>query len=272
MAGGRTLRAYDSELDTIGGLTLIWHPGSPHTGVPLAPLLSAATERGIRLVTYARPSYGRSTPFPGRNVASGAQDAAQVADALGVDRFAVMGYSGGGPHALACAALLPGRVTGVVTMACMAPFTEDFDWFAGMASDVALRAALAGRDARRRHAETDTFDPDTFTSADWAALSGAWGPLGEDAQLAGSFGPDGLIDDDVAVAAPWRIDLTAISAPVLLVHGDEDRIAPYPHSQWLHRNLPGSRLWPRPGDGHVSVLKASPDALDWLMDQASSTR
>jgi pimeloyl-ACP methyl ester carboxylesterase len=261
-AGGGTLRAYDSGA---GETVLLWHPGSPHTGAPLPPLAAAAAERGLRLVTYARPSYGASTPRPGRSVADGAGGAARVADAFGVRRFAVMGYSGGGPHALACAALLPDRVTAVVTLACLAPFSGTDDWFATMASDRALRAAVAGRDARARLAETDAFDPRTFTTADWAALSGAWGPLGQDAQAAERIGPDGLVDDDVSVVRPWGFDPGAITAPVLLVHGDEDRVVPYAHSAWLHRHIPGSALWPRRGAGHVSVLEASPDALDWLL-------
>jgi pimeloyl-ACP methyl ester carboxylesterase len=117
-------------------------------GAPLEPLLSAAAARGIRLFSYSRPSYGGSSPHPGRWVASAAADVAQLADAFGVRRFAVMGYSGGGPHALACGALLAGRVSGVVSLAGLAPLMEDFDWFAGMHSDGALRAAVAGREAR----------------------------------------------------------------------------------------------------------------------------
>jgi pimeloyl-ACP methyl ester carboxylesterase len=262
-AGGGTLRAYDTGAGAAG--TLLWHPGSPHTGAPLAPLAAAAAERGLRLVTYARPSYGASTPRPGRRIADGAADAARVADAFGVRRFAVLGYSGGGPHALACAALLPDRVTVVATLACLAPFSGTDDWFATMASDRALRAAVAGRDARARVAETEAFDPDTFSPSDWAALAGEWGPLGEDAQAAERVGPDGLVDDDVAVVRPWGFDVGAITAPALLVHGDEDRVVPYTHSARLHRDIPGSTLWPRRGAGHVSVLRACPEALDWLV-------
>lgn len=271
VGAGRTVHAFDSEFGAIGGVTLIWHPGSPHTGEPLAPLLSVAHARGIRVVTYARPGYGGSTPFEGRNAASGAHDTARVADAFGVDRFAVMGYSGGGPPALACAALLGDRVIGAVTLACLAPFTEEFDWFSGMADDGAVRAARAGREARRRYADTAEFDRNTFTAADWTALAGEWGPLGEDAQRAERSGPDGLVDDDVALVSPWGFDLAAIAVPVLLVHGEEDRVGPPSHGEWLHRNIPGSALWRRPGDGHVSVLAACADALDWLLERPVST-
>jgi pimeloyl-ACP methyl ester carboxylesterase len=264
---GRLVRAYDSgQGDT---LTLVWHHGSPQTGALLPPLLSAAAGRGIRLVSYARPSYGGSTPSPGRDVASAASDLEQVADALDVDRFAVMGASGGGPHALACAALLPGRVTGVACLASIAPFTEDFDWFAGMAGGGGLWASLAGREARARFAEQDQFDPASFTAADWAALSGAWKSLGADAESANADGPGGLIDDDVSFVTPWGFDLASIAAPVLLVQGGEDRIVPPAHADWLLRQLPAAELWLRPRDGHVSVLAACPVAMDWLAGHAA---
>ncbi len=184
-------------------LTLVWHHGSPQTGALLEPLVAAAATRNIRFVSYARPSYAGSSPNRGRDVGSAAADVAQVAHALGVDRFAVMGASGGGPHALACAALLPDRVIGAVCLASPAPHTDSFDWYAGMASPGALRAAATGREARERFAATDEFDPKSFTPADWTALAGTWASLGRDAEQAGNAGPEGLIDDDLAFAAPW---------------------------------------------------------------------
>lgn len=260
---GRTLRAYDSGGAGTGG-ALVWHHGSPQTGAPLEPLLAAAAERGIRLLSYGRPSYGGSSPQPGRNVASAAADVARVADAFGVARFGVMGASGGGPHALACGALLGDRVTGVVCVGSLAPFTEDFDWFAGMVSPGGLKAALKGRAARARYAESDEFDEESFTAADWAALSGAWASLGDDAGRAGADGPDGLIDDDVAFAAPWGFDLAQVTAPVLIVQGGQDRVVPPAHADWLVRHCTDPELWLRPNDGHVSILEACPIAMDWL--------
>jgi pimeloyl-ACP methyl ester carboxylesterase len=263
---GRTLHAYDSGADAADACTVVWHHGSPQTGAPLDPLLSAAARRGIRLLSYGRPSYGGSSPSPGRDVASAAADVGRLADAFGVSRFAVMGASGGGPHALACAALLGDRVTGAVCLASLAPFTEDFDWFAGMASDGGLRAAAAGREARARYAASDEFDESSFTPADWAALSGDWASLGADAGRAGAAGPDGLIDDDVAFVGPWGFDVTRIDAPVLLVHGGQDRIVPPAHAHWLMRHCQTPELWLRPADGHVSILDACPLAMDWLME------
>src|SRR5262249_39491601 len=160
--------------------TLFWHHGSPHTGAPIEPLLEPAAARGIRLITYARPSYGTSTPQPGRDVAAAAADAAAIAAPVAVGRLAAMGASGRRPPAPACGALLGDRVTAVATFAGLCPFTDAFDWFAGMRSDGALRSAREGRAARARFAESEEFDPDVFTAADWSALQGAWGALGQD--------------------------------------------------------------------------------------------
>ncbi|KRC59078.1 alpha/beta hydrolase [Agromyces sp. Root81] len=267
LRGGGILHASDTGADAASPLTLVWHHGSPQTGAPIAPLLEAASARGIRLVSYARPSYGGSTQRPGRDVASAAADVAAVADALGVERFAVMGASGGGPHALACAALLPGRVVGAVTLAGIAPRTDTYDWFAGMASPGGLRAAVEGRAARAAFAETEEFDPSQFLPVDWAALDERWASLGADSVLAGEAGPDGLIDDDVAFASRWGFDLGGIDVPVLIVQGEGDRVVPATHASWLLAHIPRASLWMRLDDGHVSVLDVVPDAMDWLLER-----
>lgn len=259
------MRTYDTGPGSDGeAFTVVWHHGSPQTGVPLEPLLFAAAQRGMRLVSYGRPSYGGSTPHVGRSVASAAADTAQIADALGITGFAAMGASGGGPHALACAALLPGRVSGAVSVAGLAPPTTDFDWFAGMVAPGGLRAAAAGRRERARYAETDEFDEASFTSADRAALAGDWTSLGEDAGRAGAADPNGLIDDDVAFATDWGFEVSEIEAPVLIVQGGQDRVVPPSHADWLVRSCPDSELWFRPQDGHISILNTCALALDWL--------
>jgi pimeloyl-ACP methyl ester carboxylesterase len=265
LSDGRRLVVHDAGSNgTTDELTLIWHHGSPQTGVLLDPLLRAAAARGIRLVSYARPSYGGSSPKRGRDIASAAADARQLADALDIGPFAVMGASGGGPHALACAALLPDRVIGAVTLASPAPYTDAFDWYAGMVSVGGPRAASEGREAREAYALTDEFDPNQFTAADWAALRGTWASLGRDAEQAGEAGSEGLVDDDVALVTPWGFDVSEISVPVLLVHGREDRVIPPSHGDWLLKAIPTADLWLRPRDGHISVLDACPVAMDWL--------
>ena len=267
---GRTARVHDTGFAS--AVPLIWHHGSPQTGALLEPLVGAATDRGIRLLSYGRPSYGGSSPLPGRNVASAASDVADIADALGIDRFAVMGASGGGPHALACAALLPERVFAVALLACIAPSdAEGLDFLAGMASDGAsLRAAMAGRRARELHEETAEFDPESFVSRDYAALEGNWSSLGDDVGLAAAAGADGLIDDDLAFVMPWGFDVAGIAAPVLVVQGGLDRVVPPAHGDWLAGRIDGAELWARPDDGHISVLDACPAAMDWILAMSES--
>jgi pimeloyl-ACP methyl ester carboxylesterase len=266
LADGRMLHAYDAPPPGRTTLTLLWQHGSPQTGAPLAPVLEAAAGRGIRVFSYARPSYGGSSPNPGRDVGSAAADTTAVADALGVDRFVAMGASGGGPHALAAAAMLPGRVVGAATLAGVAPFSTDFDWFDGMASPDGIRSAFDGRAARATFEQTAEFDPAQFVTADYAALDGPWSALGQDVARSAAFGHDGLIDDDVAFTSPWGFALEDVIAPVLVVQGAIDRVVPLGHGTWVASRLPRAELWLRPDDGHVSVLAAVPAAMDWLLE------
>jgi pimeloyl-ACP methyl ester carboxylesterase len=268
---GQVLRVHDSA-ESPGGdvarprLTVVWLHGSPQTGALLAPLLRAAAQRGIRLISYGRPSYGGSSPRPGRSVASAATDVAAIADALGLDRFAVMGASGGGPHALACAALLPDRVIAAACLASLAPIdAEDLDFFAGMASDGALRSALAGRAAREHYEATAEFDPASFVERDYATLAGDWASLGDDVGEASAAGPDGLIDDDLAFVMPWGFDPAAVMVPVLIVQGGRDRVVPPAHGAWLARTCTRAEFWEYPDDGHISILDECPAVLDWLL-------
>jgi pimeloyl-ACP methyl ester carboxylesterase len=273
---GRTLRVHDAgdELAVSARLTVLWHHGSPQTGAILAPLLDAAIPRGIRLLSYGRLAYGGSTAQPGRTVASAADDVRDIADALAIDTLSVMGASGGGPHALACAALLPGRVSAAVTIAGIAPFdAEGLDWYAGMADAAAVRAAaVGGRAARARFEETAEFEPTSFNDADYAALAGPWAPLGADVGVAAADGPTGLgglVDDDVAFTSPWGYDVADVRVPTLVVQGGDDRVVPRAHGEWLLRELPVGELWLRPRDGHIAALDAIPVAFDWLLARVS---
>ena len=265
---------YDTGADDAEGrLAVFWHHGTPNIGAPPEPLFAAAEELGIRWVSYDRPGYGGSTPYPDRDVASAAAYVCSVADALGIDRFALMGHSGGGPHALACGALLPERVLGVVSVAGLAPFDADgLDWFAGMAASgvASLRAATEGREAKERYEASADEDADPgFIPADLAALEGEWSWFISVVRPAIENGPGGLIDDDLAYVAPWGVDPAQVIAPVLLLHGGRDRIVPSPHSEWLARHCPSAELWLYPDDGHISVLTSgAAAAMRWLHEHA----
>jgi pimeloyl-ACP methyl ester carboxylesterase len=181
-----------------------------------------------------------------------------------------MGHSGGSPHALACGALLPERVLGVVCVSGLAPFgAEGLGWFAGMAaSGVArLHAAVAGREALEDYLASTEFDPEQFTGADHAALAGAWSWLGAVAGKAIEGGPDGMVDDNLAYVAPWGFDPGQVSPPVLFLYGGQDRITPSSHGEWLARHICSAQLWLRPDDGHISVLSSGAAAMDWLPRQ-----
>jgi pimeloyl-ACP methyl ester carboxylesterase len=266
---GRTLHTYDTGT---GELTVVWHHGTPNIGTPPEPLFAASDRLGIRWISYDRPGYGGSTPQPGRHMSSAGELTAAVVDALGIERFAVMGHSSGGPHALACAALLPDRVSAVVSAAGLAPLSDDkLDWwFTGLAAggEASLRAATQGREAIAKHQASAEFDPESFTPADNTAFDGPWGWFGSVVRPAMAAGPDAQIDDELANVSPWGFDPATITAPVYLFHGEADRMVPASHSVWLAGQIPGSSLRLYPDDGHISVLNHAEQALEWLAAQS----
>jgi pimeloyl-ACP methyl ester carboxylesterase len=255
------LDVHTSHDDVAGLEVLLWHHGSPQTGAILPPVRAAADAHGLAVVSVARPAYAASTRVPGRTVADVAAGLVPVLEALGVASVVSVGASGGGPHALACAAVMPALVRAVVTFASPSPFSGDDAWFAGMRAPGGLRAAVEGEAARRRFAETDEFDPTQFVDDDFAALEGEWGSLGADAGAAEADGPDGLIDDDLAFVRPWGFELTEVAASVRLVQGERDRVIPPAHARLLEATLPHARLELSPDDGHVSVLRRLGAAL-----------
>jgi pimeloyl-ACP methyl ester carboxylesterase len=274
---GRVLRAYDTREDGIDGapgnadspIPVFWLHGSPNVGSPPEPLFAAAAANGLRWVSYDRPGYGGSSPHEGRSVASAAADVAAVADALGLGRFAVLGHSGGGPHALACAALLPGRVGAVVSGSAPAPFdAAGLDWFADSPPGIAAenRAAADGRAALEAHwATAEPEDMNAFfTEADLAALDGRWSWLAGVAGQAIAQGNEGYLEDTLAGVRPWGFTLDAIRVPVLIMHGTQDKLVPMAHGEWLAAHCPAAESRFVPDAGHITVLDTAPEALTWL--------
>lgn len=250
---------------------MFWQHGTPQNGVPPQPLIDVAGRFGVRWLSHDRPGYAGSDALPGRDVASVAADVAAIADAAGIERLAVMGASGGGPHALACAALLGTRVSAAATLACPAPYdAEGLDWYAGMGATGAaeFRAAAAGRGALQNRLATETYDTTMFTPADYAALEGEYAPwllssLGD--AMAHEAG--GLIADDLAFVSPWGFELIEVAAPLLLVHGVEDRFVPIAHGRWLAARCPDAELREIAGAGHLSVFDQARSALAWLVER-----
>jgi pimeloyl-ACP methyl ester carboxylesterase len=266
--GGRSLEVAVS--GPADGMPLVTHHGTPGAAVPYAPTVAAAAERGLRHVTYSRPGYGASDRDEGRSVASCAADVAAILDELGAERCYTYGESGGGPHALACAALLSDRVVKAGTIASIAPWDADgLDWLAGMgeenqqeftaiqAGPGALRAFLAqarvGLSGLSGDQVSDSLG-DLIGEADRAALTGAFADhLAKAITAAVGNGTDGWFDDDMAFVRPWGFDLGAISVPVTIWQGDDDRMVPFAHGEWLAANVRGARSAPRPGEGHLSI-------------------
>ena len=276
---GRTLEAVE-EGDERGTL-LIFHHGSPGAAVPYAPFDRAAAERGIRLVTMSRAGFGGSSRQPGRSISDAAADAAALADHLGGQRFLTAGWSGGGPHALACAALRPERVLAAATIAGVAPYdAEGLDWTAGMGEDNQIEYSTAARDPDEllrwmephvkdlrvvESAEIVTDLRSIISDVDEGALDG---PVGE--LLAESFhrafeqGPWGWYDDDLAFVRPWGFDVGSIRVPVSIWQGRHDLMVPFAHGEWLAERIPGVDACLLDDEGHLTVQQSVPAVHAWL--------
>lgn len=256
------------------GPPLVFHHGTPGSRIIFEPFIQAAVARGLRYLSYSRPGYGGSTRRPGRLVADCAKDTAYIVDQFGVDRFFVVGWSGGGPHALACAALMPRRVIAASSLAGITPWgSRNLDWSAGMGKENVeeFKAALAGPDELQSFLEQTapgfakvtadriiaTFG-DLVDNVDKEALTGELGAfLSENFREALSNGFWGWFDDDMATIHDWGFDLTQIQVPVAVWHGAKDRMAPFAHGRWLAEHLPGARAHLLPEHGHLSLVVGS---------------
>ncbi|WP_244444027.1 alpha/beta fold hydrolase [Clavibacter michiganensis] len=133
-----------------------------------------------------------------------------------------------------------------------------------------LRAAVAGREALEQELAASEFDPAKFTDGDLRALETDWAWLDGVASHGFDAGIGGMVDDDLALVADWGVDLAAVRTPVILLHGDADRIAPVAHARWLADRVPSAQLVIRPDDGHISVLHGAADALTRLRERIAA--
>jgi pimeloyl-ACP methyl ester carboxylesterase len=282
---GRVLEALVAGPDD--ALPLVFHTGTPSGLVWNAPLAEAAAARGLRTVLYARPGYGGSTPQPGRLVADAAADVDKILERIGADEFVTAGWSGGGPHALACAALLPVRCLAAATIAGAAPYdSPGLDWMAGMAEEnhEEFRAALAGEadlttflngaaGSLREISAAQVADGlgGLLSETDKAALTAEFADhLSASLRAAVTRGIDGWRDDDLAFTRDWGISLEALghATPVAIWQGDQDRMVPSAHGAWLAANIPLARARFLPGEGHLSLINRLGEILDDLMSLA----
>jgi pimeloyl-ACP methyl ester carboxylesterase len=282
---GRQLDVLVGGPDSTSALLLI--NGSPTGVVASESELASAAARGLRFVTHGRPGYADSTRLAGRSVADLPSDVRSLASALGINRLFVVGWSGGGPHALACAALLPDLVAGVATIGSVAPFdAEGLDWLDGMAPENHEEFGAAVRDPAELQAFLERFAADLrdVTGEGVADSLGELVPPVDRAALTGDFaehtaalfrdsvrtGIWGWYDDDLAFIRDWGFELAAIEVPVTIWQGTEDRMVPFGHGRWLAAHVAGARARLLDGDGHLSIgVSSFGRIVDELVDGAA---
>jgi pimeloyl-ACP methyl ester carboxylesterase len=281
-ADGRRLRVEDG--GDPSGKPVLMHHGMPGAGLLYPAEEAEAREHGIRLIGYDRPGYGGSTPQPGRTVADCTEDVRAIARALDIDRLATWGISGGGPHVLACAALLPDLVVAVASLASVAPYgAPGLDYYTGMGeenvTDTKLllenepAARLKSRADRERLLGVSAEEmikawPSLLSAVDAAAFTPELSQyMVACNQLGLEPGDEGWWDDGVANIRPWGFDLASITVPVQLWHGRHDQFVPFQHGKWLASVIPGVDAHLTDDDGHLTLpVRRLPQIHAWLLE------
>jgi pimeloyl-ACP methyl ester carboxylesterase len=282
-ADGRSL---DHVVTGDGPLVISVH-GTPQGHEPAPELVAAADEVGVRLAAYARPGYASSTRLPGRTVADCVGDVLTLADALGAEHFAVVGASGGGPHALACGALAADRCVAVATVAGVGPWEmEGLDFLAGMGegNEVEFGAAVDGeqqlreligpwRESMLAGGPQGTYDAlvTVLSPPDRAVFSEEYAAeFHRGVETALRHSVDGWVDDDLAFIRHWGFELDDVRVPVHLWQGGQDLMVPPAHGRWLAEHLPTCTPRLLPDDGHLTLLLRRPAEI--LGDLAAALR
>ena len=276
---GRVLRMLEDG-DPLGKPVFYLH-GTPGSRLLQGAQVHEARRMGIRLIAYDRPGYGGSTPMRGRSVADAARDIATISDTLGLDRFAVMGHSGGGPHSLACAAILPERVVAASSLASPAPYpAEGIDYFAEMGernvediklmmSDQAAWEAKSDEETAQMQAaspqEMLSVLSSLLSDVDRAALDDDLGGFLL-RQIREGLRPGGIgyREDSLAGYRPWGFDVSAVRVPLQVWHGGQDRFVPFSHGKWLAARVPHAEAHLDPKGGHLTLVNQYPEIMKWL--------
>jgi len=272
LADRRTLAISVSGPD--GGVPLVFHHGTPGCRIQSSALARACHDHGLRLVTYDRAGAGDSTRHPGRLIADVAADVNALLDHLRADRCLTAGKSGGGPHALATAALLPDRVAAVASLAGVAPFEDGFldgmgqdnldEFAAALAGEAVLRpylaqhqAVLAEADAAGMVSQLASLLPDV----DRAVLTDEAGADLVANLRGGVRSIDGWLDDDLAFTQHWGFELESISVPTYVWQGGADLMVPAHHGERLAAAIPASTAHLINGEGHFSIVLGRLDQI-----------
>jgi pimeloyl-ACP methyl ester carboxylesterase len=280
---GRALRVRED--GDPNGVPVIAHHGTPGSRLLYRRWVEDATELGIRLIAYERPGYGGSDRHQGRSVADAAADVEAISDALGLDRFLTQGRSGGGPHALACAALLPDRVAAAATLASVAPYRVDgLDFMAGMGEDNVEEFSAAVEGPAKLAPLLEAMAPklidadpravaeslrSLLSPPDVAVLSDGLAEELIEVTTEGIRGTrDGWLDDDLAFTRPWGFQLDSIEVPLQLWQGRQDLMVPAAHGEWLAGQIPGAEAVLSEEDGHLSIEhRRIGDVHAWLLER-----
>ncbi len=272
------------------GFPLLFHSGTPSAAVGYEPLDEMLAAQGLRLITYSRPGYGASTPRAltdesGPRIGDDVTDSVTILDALGVGAFVTLGWSGGGPRALACAALLPDRCRAAASLAGVAPYDAvGLDWSDGMGVENVEDFVAAAQGATIYQALLEETLPPVF-KATRDDIEAAFGSLVTDVDAAyltddfadyvarsfrrsGEQGVVGARDDGLALVAPWGFDLATITVPVAVWQGRQDAMVPFAHGQWLAEHVAGATAHLFEDEGHLSLFSQLDRLLADLKDKA----
>ncbi|HKJ96465.1 MAG TPA: alpha/beta hydrolase [Thermoplasmataceae archaeon] len=282
-SGSRKLNALETGASR--GIPVFFLHPAPGSRVMYKPQVDNANNTGVRLISYSRPGYGGSEREEGRNISGAAEDVLAIADDLGIERFGVIGYAEGAPHALSCAAREPERVVAISAISGYAPFNaEGFDFFAGM-GDYATKDfnMLLNKDQKWEESNlqaVETLRQSTrdrlvqligsmYSEADAKAVSDDLVDFMIDSVLDGcSEGIDGVREDRLALTRLWGFDVGSIRVPTQIWHGEQDTVVPIQHSQWLASEIPGAEVHLEGDEGHLSTFVNNiNDVQQWIRSE-----